>query len=183
MQNNEQVKKPIVPGYGTKEEPLSVDQARAKVREDFLKLAEIVMSQVSLPPGHGYRNTPALGLESQLRWAGCEVEASEYGLSIHAGLVPGDCNDKSQLLIEVRYFHPELHFRDGRRKAQVSRRYNDCYSAHLWVEQGRPFWGQHVSLIQGNEFCRDFTSIESLAESIVERYASSQPILNRMNGL
>lgn len=169
MQNNEQVKKPIVPGYGTKEEPLSIDQARAKVREDFLKLAEIVMSQVSLPPGHGYRNTPALGLESQLRWAGCEVEASEYGLSIHAGLVPGDCNDKSQLLIEVRYFHPELHFRDGRRKAQVSRRYNDCYSAHLWVEQGRPFWGQHVSLIQGNEFCRDFTSIESLAESIVDR--------------
>lgn len=43
------------------------------------------------------------------------------------------------------------------------------YSAHLWVDQGRPFWGQHVSLIQGNEFCRDFTSIESLAESIVER--------------
>jgi hypothetical protein len=50
MQNNAQVEKPIVPGYGTKEEPLSIDQARAKVREDFLKLAELVMSQVSLPP-------------------------------------------------------------------------------------------------------------------------------------
>lgn len=102
--------------------------------------------------------------------AGCEVEASEYGLSIYAGLVPGDCNDKSQLSIEVRYFHPELHYRDGRRKAQVSRRYNDSYSAHLWVDQGRPFWGQHVSLwSKGMSFCRDFTSIETLAESIVER--------------
>ena len=97
MQNNEQVEKPIVHGYGTKAEPLSIEHARAKVREDFLKLAEIVLSRVSLPPGHGYRNTRAFGLESQLRWAGCEVEASEYGLSIYAGLVPGDCNDKSQL--------------------------------------------------------------------------------------
>ena len=79
MQNNAQVEKPIVPGYGTKEEPLSIDQARAKVREDFLKLAEIVMSQVSLPPGHGYRNTPAFGLESQLRWAGCEALATAKG--------------------------------------------------------------------------------------------------------
>lgn len=74
MQNNQQVEKPIVHGYGTKAEPLSIEQARAKVREDFLKLAEIVMSRVSLPPGHGYRNTRAFGLESQLRWAGCEVE-------------------------------------------------------------------------------------------------------------
>ena len=53
MKNNEQVEKPIVHGYGTKAEPLSIEHARAKVREDFLKLAEIVLSRVSLPPGHG----------------------------------------------------------------------------------------------------------------------------------
>ncbi|MFC7462048.1 hypothetical protein [Hydrogenophaga defluvii] len=157
--------------YGTRESPLAIDQARAIIREDFLRFAGLVMTQVALPEGHAFAAVPALDLEHQLTWfLGCEVMSSNAGLSLHGHPVICDDKDDFQFRIEVRYFHPELHYRNTpRSKPRVSRQYNEGYSAHLWVDQGRPYWGMHRSLIKGNEFVRNMPSPEALAAQAVTR--------------
>lgn len=175
-------------GYGTKEAPLAIELARAKIREDFLKFAGLVMGQVHLPAGYGFANHPALKLQGQLTWfGGCEIASSSAGLSIHGGRYVPDPDDASEIRVEVRYFRPEVHFREGRRKPQVSRKYNNGFSATLWVNQGRPFWGMHKSLIEGNQFCREVATVEELANSVVQRLtaalASRQPVAQEVETL
>lgn len=157
--------------YGTRQSPLAIEQARSNIREDFLRFAGLVMDQVALPEGHAFAKAPAFDLNHQLTWfSGCEIESSAAGLSVFGVPIVSDEGDESQLRVEVRYFHPELHYRPTNRRAQqISRQYNEGFSAHLWVEQGRPFWGMHQSLIAGNQFCRNLPSPEALADEVVTR--------------
>lgn len=170
MPNEQKTNTEPAKGYGTKDAPLDIQQARDTIRQDFLKFAGLVMGHVQLPEGHGFANHAAFQLEHQLKWyLGCEIKSSDAGLSIYGHRTELDDSDTSQIRVEVRYFHPELHFRDGRKKPQVSRQYNNGFSAHLWVSQGRPFWGMHKSLIDGSEFCRDCETVEDLAQIVIQR--------------
>lgn len=157
--------------YGTREAPLSIELARARIREDFLSFAGLVMGQVKLPEGHVFGSIPADCLNHELTWnRRCEILSSSGGLSLFGRRVVADDSDGHQLQVEVRYFHPELHFRPTLRSApRISREYNDGYAVQLWVDQGRPFWGMHRSLIAGSEFCRNLPSPEALAEDVVMR--------------
>ncbi len=170
MQEAKQTQPALSQGYGTKDAPIPIDVARATIRADFLKFAGLVMGQVQLPPGHGWPVQPGRALEHELTWSGnCEIASSHSSLSIHGRRAMPDTSDASQIQVEVRYFHPELHYRNGRKKAQTSRQYHDGFGAHLWVDQGRPFWGMHRSLIEGHQFCRGFKTPEDLAQTVVER--------------
>lgn len=156
----------IAARYGSKEMPLPIAQARQTIREDFLSFSEIVMSQVLMPKGHLFRRQP----ERELNWFGfCEIVSTNYGASLHAGLALPDDLATTQLSIEVRYFRPETHYKDGRKNQRVSRQYSRDFSAHLWVNQGRRYWGLHKSLITGHEFCRGASSAEELAQTVVQR--------------
>lgn len=157
--------------YGTREAPLTLEQGRARIRKDFLCFASLVMSQVQLPDGHSFAQATARALDQQLNWnLGCEILSSDAGLSVFGRRAVYDSSDESQLKVEVRYFHPELHYRPTMRSSpRVSRQYNDGFAVHLWVDQGRPFWGMHRSLIAGSEFCRNQPSPEALAEEVVIR--------------
>lgn len=126
----------LVQAYGTKEAPLSIEQARAKIRSDFTRFAQMVINGVTLPAGHVFAQSPALGIDHQLTWyLGCEIESANAGLSVFGHLAVADDKDSNQLHIEARYFHPELHFRDENGKAKSSRNYNPGFGAHLWVDQ------------------------------------------------
>jgi hypothetical protein len=167
--------------YGTKNAPLTIELARATIREDFLKFASHVVESVNLPQGYGFANHPGFELKHQLTWhSGCEIRSSHGGLSLHGSRSVSCEKDATQISIEIRIFHPELHFRNGQQKPQVSRQYNNGFSAHLWVNQGRPFWGMHKSLIEGNQFCREAATVEELAQSVVQRLtaalANRQPV-------
>ncbi len=157
--------------YGTRQDPLSIEQARARIREDFLCFAGLVTSQVALPDGHAFERSPADSLKHQLTWnQRCEVLSASAGLSVFGRRTVGDDSDCLQLQVEVRYFHPELHFRHTPRSdPRVSRRFNDGFGAHLWVDQGRPYWGMTRSLIAGSEFCSGVPSPEALAAEVVRR--------------
>ncbi|MBV7542179.1 hypothetical protein [Acidovorax sp. sic0104] len=158
-------------GYGSKEDPLGIEEARAKIGDDFTHFAALVASQVQLPAGHSFRNDcPALGVRHNLSWwNGCAVRSADSGLGVHAGPQVVDAADEYQLMIEARFFHPELHFREKGRTARVTRRYNPGYGAALWVDQGRPFWGMNKSLIEGERFLSRVSSVEVLAEEVVRR--------------
>lgn len=157
--------------YGTHECPLAIEQARARIREDFLRFAGLVMDNVQLPEGYVFSNSPALGPEHQLTWyLGCEVLSSDAGLSVFVHHQVRDDHDEFRLRVEARYFHPELHFRPTKLSPpKVSRRYNEGFSAHLWVEQGRPYWGMHKSLISGSEFCPSMPTHNALAAEVATR--------------
>lgn len=157
--------------YGTRQDPLSIEQARARIREDFLCFADLVMSQVALPDDHSFGRATAGSLHHQLTWnQRCEVLSSSSGLSIFGRRAVGDDGDQHQLQVEVRYFHPELHFRPTPRShPRVSRRFNDGFGVHLWVDQGRPYWGMTRSLIAGSEFCSGVPTPEALAAEVVRR--------------
>jgi hypothetical protein len=157
--------------YGTRQAPLSIEQARARIRKDFLCFADLVMSQVALPDGHSFGSATAGSLNHQLTWnQRCEVLSSSSGLSVFGRRAVADDGDEHQLQVEVRYFHPELHFRPTPRSdPRVSRQFNDGFGVHLWVDQGRPFWGMTRSLIAGSEFCSGVSSPEALALEVVRR--------------
>ena len=160
----------LVQAYGTKEAPLSIEQARAKIRSDFTRFAQMVINGVTLPAGHVFAQSPALGIDHQLTWyLGCEIESANAGLSVFGHLAVADDKDSNQLHIEARYFHPELHFRDENGKAKSSRAYNPGYGAHLWVDQGRPYWGMNRSLIEGRQFLSNVPTVETMAEEVVAR--------------
>lgn len=160
----------LVQAYGTKEAPLSIEQARAKIRSDFTRFAQMVINGVTLPAGHVFAQSPALGINHQLTWyLGCEIKSANAGLSVFGHLAVADDKDSNQLHIEARYFHPELHFRDENGKAKSSRAYNPGYGAHLWVDQGRPYWGMNRSLIEGRQFLSNVPTVETMAEEVVAR--------------
>lgn len=152
-------------GYGSKEAPLDIEVAREKIREDFRVFAGLVMKQVQFPTGYAFR-----ALSDELRWfGGCAIASSNSGVTIYGQRQIADDVDALQIQVSVRYFHPELHYREGRRKPKVSRQYNNGFGAHLWVDQGRPFFGMQQSLIEGQQFCSGFATVEGLAESVVQR--------------
>ena len=156
--------------YGTRENPVTIEQARKTIRTDYLKFCKLVTDQLQMPEGHKYRTNWGSCPEHELTWFGrCEIDSTRSGASIYAGLAIPDDLDTTQLCIEVRYFHPTTHYRDGRKKQQVSREYDAGYSAHLWVQQGRLYAGMFKSLIKGNEFCRNVDSVEELALTVVQR--------------
>ena len=157
--------------YGTTEEPLPIDQARAIISEDFRKFSDLITAQVVMPEGHSFGKSPAFNIEHKLKWfSGCEVASSRAGLSVTGGRSSTDEADEFAVRVEVRYFHPELHFRESRsNKARTSHEYSEGFSAQLWVEQGRPFVGMRKSLITGDVCCRDMASVEALASEVVER--------------
>lgn len=153
--------------YGTCESPISIDQARAQIRDDYLRFADLVISQVQLPEGYTFTTD-----QHELKWfLGCEVLSSDSGLNFAAHRAISDDMDDFQLYVSVRYFHPELHYFKSRKSMPlISRRFSKGFSAHLWVDQGRPYWGMHKSLFTGgNEFCRSMASPEELAAEVVTR--------------
>ena len=99
-----------------------------------------------------------------------EVLSSDAGLSVFVHHQVRDDHDEFRLRVEAQYFHPELHFRPTKLSPpKVSRRYNEGFSAHLWVEQGRPYWGMHKSLISGSEFCPSMPTHNALAAEVATR--------------
>lgn len=160
----------IAAKYGTRDNPVPIEQARKAIREDFMMFWQLVTQQVKLPDGHHFRNGWGSNPEHELMWFGrCEVMSTDSGASIHASLVVPDNKDTTQLTIEVRYFHPQTHYKEGRKKARASRPYDSGYSAHLWVKQGRQYAGMNKSLITGHEFCRDVATVAELATTVVQR--------------
>jgi hypothetical protein len=156
--------------YGSQEKPVSIELARQAIRADFVKFWQLVTEQCQMPKGHEYRTNWGAGPDYELNWfGGCEIGSTNSGASIRAGLAVPDPMDTTQLCIEVRYFHPATHYKDGRKKQKASRKYSTGYSAHLWIEQGRPYAGMYKSLIKGHEFCRDVDSAEELASIVVQR--------------
>ncbi len=153
----------------SKIDPISLGQARRLVRANFLNLANLVTSRVKLPDGHAFTCHPGHNPEHQLTWwLSCEVRSSEGGLSIYGSRIAPDDGDVTQVRVEVRYFHPPMTILHPNGSLYSYRQYSTAaqHCAHLWVEQGRPFWGAHSSLLDGGVFPKAFT-IEELAEEIV----------------
>lgn len=149
--------------------PIPISVARQLIRGDFLKLADLVIKGVNLPPGHKFANKPAWELRHQLNWnMGCEVRSSEGGLSISGGLEVADESDSSQLQIEVRYHHPSMRITNEKGTAFTARPYSDASAAALWVDKGRPFSGMTTSHISEGRNVKA-SSITELADSVIAK--------------
>jgi hypothetical protein len=164
----------------TNERTQSLAEARAIIRADFLRLADLVINQVELPPGHRFLGKPGWTLEHQLTWnLSCEVRSTEGGAGIHAGLAISDDADTTQIQIEVRYLHPAMTIKDGNRPPVQSRGHQVDHSAILWVDQGRPLAGMTRCLIGDGRHVGAAT-LEQLASGIVARLrialAKAQPV-------
>lgn len=171
---HQDAKKPVYQDrYGTSESPLSIEEARAVIREDFHLFVGLLTQLVALPEGYAFRGLSAWEMNHCLKWfSGCEIQSASSGVGVFAGPSVCDDADEFQVHVEVRYFHPELNYRPTERSnPRVTRRFSKGYATHLWVDQGRPYWGMHKSLITGNgsQFCQNMLTIEALAAESAAR--------------
>ncbi len=159
--------------YGTRESPLLIEDARAVIREDFHRFVGLLTELVVLPEGCVFRGLSASEMNHSLKWfLGCEIRSASSGVGVFAGPAVSDDTNEFQVSVEVRYFHPELNYRPAKRSnPRVTRRYSEGYATHLWVDQGRPYWGMKKTLITGNgsQFCRDTPTVEALATESAAR--------------
>lgn len=143
-------------------EAITMADFHAYIRASYQGMSDRIRSLVIVPDGHAWQDNPS----DALRWfSGDPILSTESGTSFFLNRRPYDEKDEKQFMVEVRYFWQGRNVVD---QNEVSFYGHEKHRVTLWCQQGRPFWGQHRSLLEDSAAFFYHDTIESLPGAVAD---------------